>query len=225
MIDITLRLETPDDYREVENLTREAFWNVYAPGCVEHYMLHRMRQSLDFIPELDIVAVCNGQIVGHVVCVNSYIEGDDNKRHEVLSLGPISVFPACQRKGIGRKMIEHIISTAGRLGYSAILLCGDPLLYARYGFDAAGKYGIRTSCNKIFPALQVYPLNNTDMTKYAGRYVENSIYEIDRMQADIFDNGFPVKEKISDTPMQLRLKEILMMQEDFCQDRGNTGRV
>lgn len=102
---LTLRPEIPSDYLEVENLTREAFWNVYAPGCVEHYLLHRLRCSSDFIPELDIVAERDGRIVGNVVCVSSRIDGDNGKRHEVLTLGPISVLPSCQRIGIGRRMI------------------------------------------------------------------------------------------------------------------------
>ncbi len=211
---LTLRPETPADYLEVENLTREAFWNVSAPGCVEHYLLHRLRCSSDFLPELDIVAERDGRIVGNVVCVSSHIDGDDGKRHKVLTLGPISVLPSCQRSGIGRRMIGHIFDAAGRMGYRAILLCGDPLLYVRYGFEPAGKYGIRTSEGKIFPALQVYVLNNADITEYSGLYFESPDYDIDMTKVEEFDLGFPAKEKLADTPSQLRFKELLSMLEE-----------
>lgn len=211
---LAIRQEKPDDYREVENLTREAFWNVYAPGCTEHYLLHRLRHSPDFIPELDVVAVCGGQIVGNVVCVRSHIEGKDGKRREVLTLGPISVLPVFQRRGIGRRMIEYITDAAGRMGYGAILLCGDPLLYVRYGFEPAGKYGIMTSDGRISPALQIYPLNGADLSDYSGRYFESSAYDIDIAHAEEFDLGFPVKEKLADTPSQRRFKELLAMPGD-----------
>ena len=211
---LTIRQEKPDDYREVENLTREAFWNVYAPGCTEHYLLHRLRNSPDFIPELDVVAVYGGQIVGNVVCVRSHIEGEDGKHREVLTLGPISVLPVFQRRGIGRKMTGYITDVAGRMGYRAILLCGDPLLYVRYGFEPAGKYGIMTSDGRISHALQIYPLNGTDISDYSGMYFESSAYDMDIVQAEEFDLGFPAKEKLSDTPSQLRFKELLAMPGD-----------
>ncbi len=211
---VTIRQEKPDDYREVENLTREAFWNVYAPGCTEHYLLHWLRHSPDFIPELDVVAECRGQIVGNVVCVRSHIEREDGKHHEVLTLGPISVLPACQRRGIGRRMIGYITDAAGRMGYGAILLCGDPLLYARYGFEQAGKYGIMTSDGRTSPALQIYSLNGACLSDYSGRYFESSAYDIDIAQAEEFDLGFPVKEKLTDTPSQRRFKELLAMPGD-----------
>lgn len=217
-MNVTFRLETPNDYQEVENLTREAFWNVYEPGCVEHYLLNRIRQSQDFIPELDFIAEYNGKIVGNIVCVQSYIEGDDNNKLPVLCCGPISVLPAYQHKGIGRKMIEHTLTTAERLGHKAILLCGDPQLYIRYGFVEAKKYNIRTADNRFSPALQIFPLNGTDLVKYSGRYFENNIYDIDTLQAEIFDQKFPTKEKIADTPTQIRFKEILTMQESFNHD-------
>lgn len=212
--DLTLRLETPSDYRETENLTREAFWNVYAPGCMEHYLLHRLRHSPDFIPELDIVAVCGGQIVGNAVCVRSHIEGKDGKRREVLTLGPISVLPVFQRRGIGRRMIEYITDAAGRMGYGAILLCGDPLLYVRYGFGPAGKHGIMTSDGRTSPALMIYPINGAGLSDYSGRYFESPSYDIGIAQAEEFDLGFPAKEKLSDTPSQRRFKELLAMYGD-----------
>lgn len=209
---IIIRNEIQNDFREVENLTREAFWNVYEPGCTEHYLLHQMRQSPDFISELDFVAVSNdGQIVGNVVCARSHIERDSGERRTVVTLGPISVLPDYQHSGIGRRLIEHTVNAARRMGYTAILLCGDPVLYSGYGFKPAGKYAIRTSENKISPFLHIYPLKVCDMHTLAGRYFESRVYEMDLRQVEAFDKNFPPKEKIKDTPTQLRFKKLLSL--------------
>ena len=156
---IRIRPETPADYRETENLVREAFWNVYAPGASEHYLLHVMRDAENFVPELDFVAEENGRIVGQVVFMKARIECDDGCCREVLSLGPIAVEPPLQKRGIGRALIEHGAAAAAKLGYQAVLLCGDPRVYAKLGFEPAEKYGIRTSENNYFAALHVRPLN------------------------------------------------------------------
>ena len=172
-MDITIRLEQPADYREAETVTREAFWNCYSPGCMEHYLLHVMRRSPRFVRELDFVAVADGKIVGSVVFMKAMIMGDDGNRHEVLTLGPIAVLPAFQRKGIGRMLIEHARTEACRQGYRAMLLCGDPLYYQRVGFVAAEDFGIRTSDNKYLAALQVCPLYDHALQRLAGRYFED----------------------------------------------------
>ena len=95
-MDIQIRLEQPADYSETEQVTREAFWNHYSPGCTEHYLLHVMRNSPNFVPELDFVAVANKKIIGSVVFMKSFILGDDGKRYDVLTLGPIAVLPVFQ---------------------------------------------------------------------------------------------------------------------------------
>ena len=214
MDDIIIRNELPEDYRVVENLTREAFWNVYQPGCTEHYLLSRMRQSSDFVAELDFVAECDGRIVGNVVCAASYIDGDDGRRYNVLCLGPISVLPQYQRKGIGRLLIDSVIKAASEMDWKAILLCGDPLLYCSYGFRQAADYGIRTTDNKYSPALMLYPLGATCPSSLAGRFVESDAYKPDMTQFEQYDRNFPVKPKLSDTPSQLRFRELVMSEYD-----------
>lgn len=123
-MDIELRLEKPSDYAETENVVREAFWNVYAPGCCEHYLVHVIRESHNFVRELDFVAVSEDQIVGCVMFVKGTVLGDDGVTHEVLTLGPLAVLPSFQNKGIGRRLIEHAQIEAARQGYKAIILCG-----------------------------------------------------------------------------------------------------
>ena len=209
-MDIELRREQSSDYSETENVTREAFWNHYSPACSEHYLLHIMRDCPAFVPELDVVAVCDGKIVGNVVYMKSVIRADNGNSYEVLSLGPISVLPEYQRKGIGVRMIEYTRDIARRMGFAAILLCGDPDYYSRQGFLSAETFGIRTEDDMYADALQVCPLSERAMSGMKGRYVEDSIYQIDESVASDFDKHFPPKEIIVGTPSQKRCDEIVV---------------
>ena len=146
-VELKLRTEQPADYRETENVTREAFWNLYSPGCCEHYLLHVMRDSPAFVPELDLVAERDGRIVGNVVSLRAVLHGDDGTDCEVLSLGPISVLPECQCQGIGGRLISRTRELARELGFRALLLCGDPDYYLYQGFVPAEMLGIRTADN------------------------------------------------------------------------------
>ncbi len=213
-MNIQIRLEQYADYRESEQVMREAFWNRYSPGCTEHYLLHIMRESPGFIPELDFVAVADGRIVGCVVFMKSFILGDDGKRYDVLGMGPIGVHPAFQRKGIGRMLIEHALAAAENTGYLAVLLCGDPAYYTKVGFTAAEHFGIRTAGNKYFAALHIHPFDTVAMNNAAGRYFEDKIYDVDEAAAMAFDMEFPPEERLAGTPSQRRFEEILAMQKD-----------
>ena len=216
-MDIQIRLEQPADYREAEQVMREAFWNYYSPGCTEHYLLHIMRNSPNFIPELDFIAVADGRIIGSVVFLKSFILGDDGNRYEVLSMGPIAVLPDFQRKGMGRMLINHARNVAAANGYRAILLCGEPRYYTKVGFTAAEQFGIRTAENKYFAALHVCPLYPDALHGVAGRYFEDEIYQVDEATATAFDANFPFKERLSDTPTQRRFEEVFAMQRDYTE--------
>ncbi len=219
-MNIELRLEQPADYREVELLVREAFWNVYMPGCYEHYLVHIMRHAPRFVRELDYVAVAGGTIVGHIAYVKSLIHADDGSRHEVLTLGPIAVLPEYQRMGIGRKLIEHTRIRAAASGHRAILLCGDPEYYSRMGFEAAERWGIRADGNIYLDALQAYPLRDDALEGMSGIYREDAVYDIDPAEAEAFDRLFPTKERLADTPSQRRFQELVAMQRPGPQDKG-----
>lgn len=205
-MDIQLRTEKPSDYDETENVTREAFWNHYSPGCNEHYLLHVMRDCPDFIPELDIVAVYEGKIIGHVASIKSSIIGDDGKDHEVLCLGPISVLPEYQRQGIGGQLIEHTKNIARAMGFRAILLYGDPDVYSRKGFVPAETFGLRTADDKYMPVMQVCVLYEHALAGITGRYVEHEIYHVDEEAGAEFDKKFPPKELVAGTPSQKRFE-------------------
>lgn len=201
----------PADYRQTENLTREAFWNHYSPGCCEHYLLHVMRDSPAFVPELDVVAECDGRIVGNAVCMRAVVDTDDGAQYEVLTLGPISVLPEYQFKGIGSRVIEYVRSQAREMGFRAILLCGDPDYYLYQGFIPAEMVGIRTANNMYATALHVCELYEGALDGIRGRYVENGVYEVDQSAAEAFDRDFPAKEKVAGTPSQKRFEELVTL--------------
>ncbi|MBR0501566.1 MAG: GNAT family N-acetyltransferase [Bacteroidales bacterium] len=137
-----IRLETPADYREVENLTREAFWNVYRPGCTEHYVLHCYRDNPDFIPELDLVMEEAGRIIGHVMFSKAGLVLPDGSNKPSWTFGPISIHPDFKRKGYGLRLLKHALDKARGMGIGFLCMEGNIDFYKHAGFDLAGKRGI-----------------------------------------------------------------------------------
>ena len=139
---MNIRLETPNDYREVENLTREAFWNVYRPGCTEHYVLNQFRTNPDFIPELDLVMEEDGKIIGHVMFSKAEIILDDGSRFPSWTFGPISIHPDYKRKGYGLKLLQFALEKAREMGIGFICMEGNIDFYRHAGFNLASKLNI-----------------------------------------------------------------------------------
>ncbi len=210
-MNIIIRKEQEKDYNEVEIITREAFWNHHSPGCDEHYLVHIMRKSPDFVKELDYVAVDGNRIVGNIMYTEAYVLGDDNKKYPVLCFGPVSVLPEYQGKGIGIKLIEHTKIEAKDLGYKAILIFGDPEFYKRTGFISAEAYSIGTSWNTYAVPLLACELVSGALEECKGRFFEGEIYEIDKEKAEVFDKTFAPKEKVSGLPSQKRFLELVSM--------------
>lgn len=207
---LTIRTEQPEDYRQVEELTREAFWNVYQQGCVEHYLVHIMRDAEAFLPALDLVALADDKIVGHIMYAKTEILSPTQERYPVITFGPLSVLPAYQNKGVGAQLIEESKTRAANLGCHAILILGDPLYYARFGFRPAEEYGIRNSDGRFAAALQALELSPGALEGVSGRYLEAEAYAIDLAAAADFDRAFPQKEK-RETPSQARFLELVRM--------------
>ena len=212
-MNIKLRLEQPEDYKEVENLTREAFWNVHVPGCDEHYLIHIIRDCEAFIPELDYVAVLDNKIVGNIVYTEAKIVDDNNNEHTVLSFGPLSVLQEYQKQGLGKALIEHTKDIARNMGYKAILIYGDPSYYCRFGFIPAEKYNILTSDGMYHTALQVYELYNGSLKSVSGRFFEDNIYQLNKQLSEKFDSTFPQKEKFETESQKKFLKLLSMCQK------------
>ncbi len=192
---IYLRNERADETRTVEELTREAFWNVYIPGCTEHYLLHEMRRSASFLPELSLVAEQSGRLVGHIACARTSIALQNGGMLSVLTFGPISVLPAYQGKGIGGQMIEAVKSAAREMGFPGILITGDPAYYSRFGFVPAEQFGIRNADGRFADALLAFELLPSGLTAAAGRFLEGDAYTFDESRIEEFDRTFPVKKK------------------------------
>ena len=193
---ITLRTEEEKDFRTVENLTREAFWNIYQPGCNEHFILHKLRSSPAFIKELDFVAELDGEIVGNIVYAKAIAVDDAGTKHEVIGFGPISVLPSCQRQGIGAKLIEHTVDIAKQMGFRAIIIFGDPAYYHRFGFENAKKYDIHMAEGENFDPFMAKELYAGSLQGITGRFFEDEAYHVSAEEFELFDKEFPAKEKI-----------------------------
>ena len=137
-----IRLEQRQDYREVENLVREAFWNVYRPGCIEHYIIHKLRQDASFVKELDYVLEIEGKIIAQIAYAKGTLTLTNGKTEEILLFGPVSVLPSYQKRGYGEKIISFTIQKAKELGYPAIVITGNPVYYKKFGFEKASTYQI-----------------------------------------------------------------------------------
>ena len=211
MNELILRRETPPDYKAVEMITREAFWNHHGPGCDEHYLMHIMRDVDAFIHELDFVAEVDGEIVGNIVYTKAKIVDDQEVSHDVISFGPISVLPAYQGKGIGSELIEHTKWLAKEMGYKAILIYGDPEYYKKFGFVQAEQYDIRTSDNYYAVPLQACVLEPGALSTIKGRFFEDEAFHFDEAAVKAFDQAFPEKALEEGLPSQIRFRELVGM--------------
>ncbi len=199
-MNIELRLENEHDYGAVENLTREAFWDIYQPGCDEHLLANKLRDVAAFIPELDFVAELDRQIVGNIMYSKAKIVDENGREHEVISFGPLSVLPSFQKSGIGSKLVKHTLELAREMGYKAVLIFGNPAYYHRFGFANAEKYHITTSGGENFEAFMALELYADALQGISGKFHEDSVFQIDKEEAAEFDKQFPYKEKhITDT--------------------------
>ncbi len=194
-MEITLRKEIEADYRTVEQVTREAFWNLYVPGCCEHYLAHVMRDHRDFIPELDYVAVVDDQIVGSILYTKSKLVDEKEEAIETITFGPVSVLPAYQRKGIGSALIQHTIQKAKEQDHKAVIIYGNPSNYCRHGFKSSKDFNISTMEGKYPYSLLVLELVQGPLDNHSWRYQESEVYNVDLGKAEEFDRLFEPKEK------------------------------
>jgi predicted N-acetyltransferase YhbS len=193
-VNLKIRTERQIEYRAVEELTREAFWNIHVPGCNEHFCLHNMRSHKDFIPELDFVAEQDGKIVGNIVYTRGVIE-NNGKSHEVISFGPISILPAYQSQGIGSALIKHSFEKARSMGFTSVFIYGDPRYYHRFGFRCAEKWDIMTSWGKYAVALMAVELVQGALQGISGKFIESQSFAVDEAEFQKYESTFPPKEK------------------------------
>lgn len=197
--DVSFRLESKQDYREVENLVRESFWNVYKPGCSEHYVLHVLRDNPSFVRDLDFVMELDGKIIGQNIFMRAFVNADDGSDIPILTMGPICVANELKRQGYGKQLLDYSLEQATAMGFGAVMFEGNIDFYGKSGFDYASKFGIRYHglpegedasfflCKELIPGY----LDNV-----TGVYKTPNGYFVDDKEVDEFDRDFPAKEKL-----------------------------
>ena len=163
-MEIKIRQSKEIDYKETENLTRDSFWDLYKPGCDEHYVLHKIRKSKCYISELDLIIIDGEKIIGHIICTKAKVVNSLNNEYIVLCVGPFSIMNEYQRKGYGSNQMDYCIEKSKELGYSAMILFGNPEYYHRFGFRNAIEYGICTKEWMIFEPFMFKEFQRVGLT-------------------------------------------------------------
>lgn len=197
--DYSIRLEKKEDYRAVENLVRESFWNVYRPGCSEHRVIHVLREDPAFVKELDFVMEQGGRLIGQNMFMRTIIEADDGRVIDVLTMGPVCITPELKRQGYGKALLDYSLEKAAELGFGAVLFEGNIDFYGKSGFDYAGKFGIRyhdlpeDADSSFFLCKE---LVTGFLDGITGVYQTPQGYYVSDEEVDEFDLDFPYKEKL-----------------------------
>lgn len=195
----SIRPEVPADYAEVERLVRESFWNVYRPGCLEHYVLHCLRSDPDFVPELDFVMEKDGKLIGQVVYVRAHIDADDGRKIPIMTMGPIGILPEYKRRGYGKALLDYSMAKAAGMGAGALCFEGNIGFYGKCGFVYASTKGIRYhglpegADDSFFLCRELQP---GYLDGISGEYSTPRGYFVDEAKAEEFDARFPPKEKL-----------------------------
>lgn len=185
---LTIRNETPADRQTVEDITRRAFYNLYAPGCVEHYLVHIMRDHPDFIPELDLVAELDGQVIGSVMYTRSTLTDAAGAVKDILTFGPVSIAPEHQRKGYGKQLLEHSFRRAAELGWDVVVIFGSPANYVSCGFQSCKKFSVCLEGGKFPSAMMVKELRAGALDGRKWVYRDSPVMAIDEEEARRYDD-------------------------------------
>lgn len=196
---IVIRLEKKEERREVENLVRESFWNVYRPGCLEHFVLHELRNDADFVPQLDLVMLLDGRIIGQNVFVRAAIKSDSGEDLPIMTMGPICIAPEFKRQGYGKILLDYSLERAKEMGSGAVCFEGSIDFYGKSGFTYASEFGIRyhglpEGADQSFFLCKELAAGYLDGV--TGEYSTPAGYFVDEAAAEEFDKRFPPKEKL-----------------------------
>lgn len=192
---IIIRNEVEADYQIVEDITRKAFYNLYVPGCNEHYLAHVMRSHKDFVPELDLVIELDNQIIGNIMYTKAKLVDEVGTEKEILTFGPVCILPEYQRMGYGKMLLEHSFEKATALGYDVIVIFGNPDNYVSRGFKSCKKYNVCIE-NGTFPSpMMVKELKPDALDGRKWVYYESPVMNIDEEAAARFDDGLEKLEK------------------------------
>ena len=196
--DYIIRLERKEEYRAVENLVRESFWNVYRPGCLEHYVLNQLREDEAFVSQLDFVMEKDGQLIGQTMFMHATIKADDGRDIPIMTMGPICIMPELKRQGYGKKLLDYSLEKAAEYGCGALCFEGNINFYGKSGFTFAREFGIRYhglpegADSSFFLCKELIPGYLSGVT---GEYAPPQGYFVNEEAAEEFDKQFPYKEK------------------------------
>ena len=194
--EIEIRMEKPEDWYDVELMTQRAFWNKHHMGCDEHYLVHKIRQHEDYIPELSRVAVKDGAVIGCIMYTKARVVSND-KVHDILSFGPLCIDPKWQGCGVGEMLLKTTMNLAADKGYKAIVIYGEPDYYPRIGFKTCDNYNITTADCKNFDAFMGIELKKDSLKGIEGRFYESEVYKnLPKEAVEEFNRKFPPLRKI-----------------------------
>lgn len=192
---LTIRNETQADRQIVEDITRRAFYNLYVPGCGEHYLVHIMRDHPDFIPELDLVAELDGQVIGNVMYTRATLTDEAGAVKDILTFGPVSIAPEHQRKGYGKQLLEHSFRRAAELGWDAIVIFGSPANYVGRGFKSCKKFNVCLEGGRFPSAMMVKELREGALDGRKWIYRDSPVMVIDEAEARRYDDTLEPMER------------------------------
>ena len=192
---IMIRNEKKADYEVVEKITREAFYNLYVPECVEHYLVHIMREHEDFLPELDFVLELNGEVIGNVMYTKARLLDEDGNKKEILTFGPLCIKPEYQRQGYGKQLIEYSFERAAELGYDVVVIFGSPANYVGRGFKSCKKYDVCIEGGKYPAAMMIKELLPDTLKGHKWCYYDSPVMMISEEEALKYDDTLEKMEK------------------------------
>jgi len=192
---IKIRNEEETDYQRVEEITRRSFWNLYVPGCNEHYLVHVMRSHEDFLPELDLVIEVDNQIIGNIMYTKAKLIDESGEEKDILTFGPVCILPEYQRKGYGKILLEYSFEQAVALDYDVIVIFGNPNNYVSRGFKSCKKHNICLENGTYPSAMMAIELKPGVLDGRKWSYYQSPVFEIDEQEAEHFDAGLESLEK------------------------------
>lgn len=201
---IVIRNETEKDYKTVEEITRKAFYNIYVPGCMEHYLVHIMRDHEDFIKELDFVIELDGKVIGNIMYTKAKLVDEAGEEKAILTFGPVSILPEYQRIGYGKQLMEHSFQKARQMGYDVVVIFGDPGNYVSRGFKGSSRYHICLPDGSYPTAMLAKELKENALDGRKWMYYDSPVMQVDEKEAKDYDDSLEKMEK-----------KVLPCQEEF----------
>ncbi|MDD4029688.1 MAG: N-acetyltransferase [Caldisericia bacterium] len=192
---VHIRNETKADYETIEKITRKAFWNLHAPGCDEHYLVHIMRSHKDFIPALDFVIEVDDTLIGNIMYTKAKLVDENKEEKEILTFGPVSILPEYQRMGYGKMLMEHSFQKATTVGWDTVVIFGNPANYVSSGFKSCKRYNVCLE-NDVYPsAMMLKELKPGVLDGRKWFYYDSPDMNIDKNEAQRFDESLEKMEK------------------------------